>query len=544
MKSCPVECFCVGYAIHCTSKALKKIPPLRRNVNVLLLTDNILSYFRLADDSLSLDILTYLDLSFNQFLGLKPMIPILRKMVALKFLNFAFNIIKTIDEKVFLFQANLRNLNITNNPVQAITPWTFKGLSAIAHFNLSNTSISNLCNFCLAGLENTTSIEILNNKVSMIERNAFANLSCLISIVLQNNRMKQYDVAFIQIIGSLEILMTDIPGLCCQVAKLGKHMCEEIHEAQKKQCNMVNFQSFWTSVFVIVLLFNVSVILTSKSHDIFSTCIQNISLSHLILGLHYGFRIFLNFNNIKIIMSRNKDILIMCIASALLLPLSQLIQVSMYLCYSICYLILTVTGQNKLPKLIHSYGFSVLAWIMCSSLSYIIVHTSNVIEDICFPSMQRIVVIVYSVVTTSSCLANYALTLFTIRKTAQMRTFVGRTESASEKRLKVRQILHSISNTLHSIIINILYILISNNHTASRDMLLCMDSILLIKSISDPLLLTFCTKSYWQRLCRKNVTRDARKDEAMKNIDHRLEAGAEFKMKGTTQCAKVRSAIA
>ncbi len=90
-----------------------------------------------------------------------------------------------------------------------------------------------------------------------------------------------------------------------------------------------------------------------------------------------------------------------------------------------------------------------------------------------------------------------------------MRTLVGRTESTGEKGLKVRQMFHSISNTLHSIIINILYILISNNHTASQDMLICMDSLLLIKSITDPLLLTFCTKSYWQKLCRKDVTRDA-----------------------------------
>ena len=35
-----------------------------------------------------------------------------------------------------------------------------------------------------------------------------------------------------------------------------------------------------------------------------------------------------------------------------------------------------------------------------------------------------------------------------------------------------------------------------------------------------------------------------RKDAVKKNIDHRLEAGVEFKMKGTTQGAKVISAIA
>ncbi len=522
IKSCPDECFCVGYAIQCIGKALRKIPDLRRHVKALLLNDNVLSHFILTDESLSLNMLMYLDLSFNQFLEVKPMIAILHKMLALKFLNFAFNKIKTLDENVFLIQGNLSNLNITNNPIQAISPQTFQGLLGISHFTLSNTSISILCNFCFAGLEHTTSIEILNNKIYVIEHYAFGTLSYLTSIVIQNNRMKQYDVSFIQIINSLEILRSDVPGLCCQVVKLEKLMCEEVGE-QKIQCTLLNFPSFWLFEFVTVLIFNIGVILTSHNKDIFSNCIQNISLSHILLGLHYGFRIFLNLNSSKIILSRNKDILIMCTASALLFPLSQLIQVSMYLCYSICYLILTVAGQDKLPKLIHSYGFSVLAWILCPAFSYLIVYTSNLNEDICFPSLQTVVAIVYSTVTISVCLVNNGLAFFTIRKATQMRKLTGRKENMDEKGLKVRQMLHSCFTTLHCILISILYILISRNHTAMRVVVVSMDSILLIKSVTDPLLLTFCTKSYWQKLCRKDVTHGARKGTVRKTFVHSAE---------------------
>ncbi len=501
MHLCPVQCFCVGYAVHCINGSLKGFPALRRKVTSLLLRNNAILY---VDNSIPLKYILHLDLSFNSLLSLQQ--TTLNEMKYLIYFNIAFNKIKSFDKRLFLFQAELKYFEMTSNPLQSMDPLTFVGLSSLQTFFLVKTLTTKLCNYCFMGLTSVVRIEIRDCKINSIEKHAFANLTFLKEVVIQDNKIKEFDIRFIDIFHEPFNIQTDLKMICCKINRFKSSKCVRDDE-YPKVCLLKNLSPFWYSCSVLVILLNAFASLLRKCSDsdtsAFDTCINSLSSSQVLQMSHYLFRSFMNSSNVKIIIGSNLNVFIFCSLSALTFPLSLLIQLSAHFCYTICYL--RIVLDKSVPPVVLATCISIVIWLICLALSYIILHTGQLMEEICFPYSPIEISVTYVCFLLFLCISSTAITSVAIRRTEHLRKQVKRKITKNEQSLRVRMISQAILSTIQCGIVAMFYIIISSSHRVSQAVLVSMDSVVFIKAISDPILHTLSSKSHWQ----SNQVRDA-----------------------------------
>ncbi len=500
-KICPRSCFCSGFLVHCIYKDIEILPPFRKMTRSLLLRNNYISSLKTL---ISYRFLLHLDLSFNELKTLAQHYQIFRFMTSLVFLSVAFNMINDLGKGSFRGLNELRYFYVINNPIQALSIDTFLGLPNVPQFRLSWTSISMLCNYCLHGLASVHTIEITNNKLSTIQSKAFSGMNFLKSVILKNNRIKYYDVQTFSIIFHGAMLKTDVSGLQCYFSNVADE------NKESKICINAKLVTFWCALISVGLLLNIPVILIRHNRllhrNIFSVFLQNSSLSQLLLCIHYSFRVILNYGTRKVVLSENSDMMNLCKISALIFPLSQVIQVTMSFWYATCYVAL-VSGVN-IQKAITSQAVYIilLSWISSFILSYLIISYSTILEGLCLPysAKKASVLLLFAILAVLASLASSGLTIIGARKTTSQRIATGRHETVKEISLKIRQILDIAVDTLHYVLMGTLLSFISAKNRQSMAIVLIIDCLILLKFVTDPVIYTFAAKlnKVWNRVCQ------------------------------------------
>ncbi len=419
----------------------------------------------------------------------------------LTYFNIASNRIKILDKKLFFYQDNLRYLNISYNPVSSISKLTFSGLSNIKQFNISGTSVSILCDYCLAGFSHVYHLEVTHNAIALIQGQAFANMTYLKLLVIKNNKIQQFDIVFLELLPRSAVLKTDESGMCCEINKLFGLHCTH-NRMTKSFCLSWHIQPLWYCFVFLAILFNIlaMIVVSTNKTDVFSVWIRNLSLSYILLVLHYGFRIFLNYDSVKIAMSSNTNFLKICRVSAVIFPLSQLIQVSFQFVYSFSYLLLVVNSY-RLLTLRKAYCVSFLLWILSLAVAYMIQDIGGIFEDLCiaYSTNDNQTTWLFAYLLLIITLGHDIITIYAIFKAAQIRKYSQRETTRKEMILKWRMIIQMVVNFLYFGFVGILYVIISSQLFVNQTIIEFMDCSVVFKSTIDPILYTFTATSKWKK---------------------------------------------
>ncbi len=183
--------------------------------------------------------------------------------------------------------------------------------------------------------------------------------------------------------------------------------------------------------------------------------------------------------------------------------MSQLMQVFMLLTYSVFYLLLVIDSY-WLPKKDHWYLISLLAWLLSFALSYTLFHNYYIFEDLClaYSSADKSKSFIFAGINIISIIGVDIIAVCILFKTSQIRNVIGsgRERTKKESITKWRIVLQLIMNSLHTFVFVLVYIMISSSFMFSNQALLALlDSFILIKSFSDPVLYTFTATSRWKK---------------------------------------------
>ena len=443
--------------------------------------------------------LLHLDISFNELKTLEGEISPFSENTCLLYLNLNSNKIKSLGKKKFASLTKLRYLGIRNNPIGVLTRHSFLGLSKISNLIIMWSQIHSLCNFCFAQLISVHSIIMTRNTIRLIQVNAFYNMSKLRSVLLQYNRIEIYDPMLVQSITNQVMLETDIPGMCCDQARKNCNRTGQTVEF----CTRSNLLYLWRIYVSLNLLLNFPVIVIRfhRSYiDLASVVLQNMAFSEFLICLHYIYRLHINTGNKRYTFLGYSSISYMCSASEFIFLFAYLLEVMLSCLFSIVYMrLLTVTVKQEKASLT-GHKICTVVWIICFAVAFTVFWYSGSIYGSCLPlkyKKGRYSILIYLLISLPALMLQYICKIIAIREITLRRETAKRMETKGESLLKTRLYLELFISVFCYIPIGIFLFIISSSEKANIDQLIpVLDWLLLMKSISRPMLLTFVTKSF------------------------------------------------
>ncbi len=496
---CPLQCFCVGYAIQCINASLKHIPDVGRNATTLILRENMISVITSLKEHRRL---LHLDISFNEIKALDMLergVSPFSENTCLLYLNLNSNKVKSLGVKQFASLINLRYLGIKNNPLGAFGKNTFLGLLKITSLVIMSSQIDTLCNFCFAPLANVHTINITKNIITLIEINAFYNMSKLQSLLLQNNRIEMYDSFLVQSLPDQVMIKSDIPSICCEQRSKN---CKETGPTVKF-CTRTNFLHFWRSSVSLTFVLNLPVIIVRfhRSYsDLSSVVLQNMAFSECILCVHYIYRVLINMENIRYTFLGRSSLSDMCIVSGFIFLFAYLLEGALSCSFSVVYMYLLIVNVKVRKATLKGHKLCTMVWLICFAVSFMVFSFSGSIHGLCIPLKYikgNYAILIYVLVSMPAFILLYAFKIKAIREITQRQKSAQRSETKGESLLKTRLFIDLFISIFCYTPIAIFMLLISSiEKTNLYVLILGMDCLILIRSMSRPILFTFATKSF------------------------------------------------
>ncbi|XP_053378728.1 G-protein coupled receptor GRL101-like [Mercenaria mercenaria] len=143
----------------------------------------------------------------------------------LQLLDLSFNLISTLQDRVFSSLTKLKTLHIYGNHyLSRVDPYAFYSLSLIRELNLANSMLTKISANTFAGLR-LNSIDLSNNRLEDIEAFSFSNLSANV-INFEGNIIKQFNKETFTGVADLKLLRTPSFKFCCiRPNYLDEHNC-------------------------------------------------------------------------------------------------------------------------------------------------------------------------------------------------------------------------------------------------------------------------------------------------------------------------------
>uniref|UniRef100_A0A1I8BVJ3 LRRCT domain-containing protein n=1 Tax=Meloidogyne hapla TaxID=6305 RepID=A0A1I8BVJ3_MELHA len=170
---------------------------VENNLKELSLRNNII---KTIDEKIFLNLtsLKLLDLSGNKLSQLKHVH--FSKLVNLETLLLDYNQINSFDYDIFNSLTKLRTLSISNNRLTKITKDVFKNLQNLESLNLQNNFIESIDDDSFSYLLSLKHLDISNNKIGKLK---IANLAKLETLFLSNNLIEQIEDINLQNLSNL-----------------------------------------------------------------------------------------------------------------------------------------------------------------------------------------------------------------------------------------------------------------------------------------------------------------------------------------------------
>ena len=207
---CPLYCKCLGLAAFCTGDVIKSQE--LRFVSALIWHNMTGAKFK-SKTHASFESLKYLDLS-NNILN-KRFSLIFRSLHSLVSLLLVNVSISEIQPHTFSRLSSVRDLQLQVNSIPIIYTDGFNGLSALTILNLSKLNIQTLLSCSFRGLQQLLHLDISVNKLTRLERETFCGLASLQILYLQHNDIVFVHSHILSFIIHLQVLISNITGLCC-----------------------------------------------------------------------------------------------------------------------------------------------------------------------------------------------------------------------------------------------------------------------------------------------------------------------------------------
>ena len=249
MAMCPPHCECMGHAAFCTRGNLSNFAHDLSYISALICRN--LPYMAFTTSPfVNFGALKYLDLANNRLQGLFSFIfSPLHSLIALILRNISTS---EIQPNTFAGLHNVRDLQLHNNVIYSIHTDGFNGLFALTSLDLSRLNIRIVCTCAFRGLQQLLSLDLSYNKIEQLIAGTLCGLDELQVLHLQHNNIIYVNAKAFIFTTDLQLLASNVAGLCCYVNILD---CTPKFEDEFASCsNILHHSSIKYTIYTIAII--------------------------------------------------------------------------------------------------------------------------------------------------------------------------------------------------------------------------------------------------------------------------------------------------
>ena len=245
MAMCPQHCQCMGHAAFCTRGNFSNFVHFK-----VLIFRNLPSVAFTTSPFVNFLALKYLDLANNKLYGLFSFIfSPLHSLVTLILRNIS---ISEIQPYTFDGLLNVRDLQLHNNSIYIIHTDGFNGLLALTSLDLSRLNIRTVRTCAFRGLPQLLRLDLSYNMIEELLAETLCGLDGLQVLYLQNNNIMYVDAQAFSFTTHLQLLASNVTGLCCYVDVLD---CTPKFEDEFASCsNILHHGSIKYTIYTIAIV--------------------------------------------------------------------------------------------------------------------------------------------------------------------------------------------------------------------------------------------------------------------------------------------------
>ncbi len=318
---------------------------------------------------------------------------------------------------------------------------------------------------------------------------------------VERNPLQSFDVQLGFPLEYLNSFESDIPELCCYILADKKSNCSTIDD-ESGICLVRNLP-IWYFISISLFVTNLVVFLfrIHKSYkDCLSILIQSINLTDILLVLHYLNRTVLTPRDTQLIFTNNAIVYFQCLVSSGIFIFAIFNHLFLCVAHSCIHLYIQKSAIFNV-KIIHGLTLSIVSIVISAGTSSFIQKMNSLTGILCLPfhaqNLSFVLAITFTCLLLVLCEGIYiVMNVLTIMSINSTRNRVGRQKSREEQNLTIRIILSVVNCFIYYGIIGSILCFIFTASYVNQDVILLMDIVLFLRSISTAVLYTFATKSF------------------------------------------------